>query len=66
MPNEVKLTRLKHEDTYKKIGLLLGLTEQTCSKLENNPDLYTIGQVKILKKHWGLDKEQCWNIFFNE
>ena len=66
IPTSVKMVRLKHGDTLSNVGELLGLTVQTCSKLEKNTDLLNIGQVKKLAERWKIESNDIVDIFFSE
>ena len=58
-PREARLIRGL---TIKQVAKKLNIHPQTYAKLEKNPDLFTVGQSKILSELFGLDYDL---IFFN-
>ena len=57
-----KEARLIKGLTIKQVAQKLNIHPQTYAKLEKNPDLFTVGQSKVLSKLFGLDYDL---IFFN-
>lgn len=58
-PREARLIRGL---TIKQVAKKLNIHPQTYAKLEKNPDLFTVGQSKVLSELFGLDYDL---IFFN-
>lgn len=58
----LKQVRLLKEKSQHDLAEMLGVHVQTYRKLEENPDLVTIGQAKKLAKYLGISYDE---IFFD-
>ena len=58
----LKQARLVKEKSQRDLAEMLGVHVQTYRKLEENPDLVTIGQAKKLAKYLGISYDE---IFFD-